>query len=162
MNDRITKMRNLLNKWKKEKFRYEGSRRVFDDEFKQLLIQYHYESNKTISELANEFGLDYAQIAYWKKQFGYEPQGFYVGERVLNDVRSRCLAVKEYVENNKEPDELATKYGVRSKYTIIKWVEKYLHTYQHFIDTLPDGVPWLANEERQVFGSERMRLHHQV
>jgi len=154
MNDRITKMHNLLKKWIRQKYTYNGSLKIFDEAVKKLMVQYHYESGRSISELANEFNLPYSQIAYWKNKYGFERTGFYVGERIINDVRTRCLAVKEYIENSEKPENLAQKYGVRSKYTIMNWVEKYIGTYQHYIDTMPDGVPWIANEERIVYGNE--------
>jgi len=109
--------------------------------------------DRIMIDLAQDFRIPVATLMYWKTKIGKDRTGIFIGSRVMNDVRTRCLAVKEILQDGKEAKDIYEKYGVKHPQTVNRWVERYADTYDYFIDTLPDGVPWIAHEDKLAIGS---------
>ena len=149
----INKAYTRLKKWRRTRVRSVGGKLLFDDEFKELIIEYHYETGQTLNHLAQEFEIPVQTLMYWKNQLGDKRTGIYIGARVMNDVRTRCLAVEEILEHGLKPKDIYQKYGVKSPVTVARWVERYKNVYGFMIASLPDGVPWIAHDEKLAIGS---------
>jgi len=144
----LEKAHKRLKKWRKTKSFYAGSQLRFKPKFKKLLLKYMKESGKSRAEVCKEFGLYQSLVASWEKQYREvaERACYLHGERKINDVRTRSLAVKEHLEDGVDFDCLAKKYGVKHIQTVKSWVEKYKDNYKYYIQCLPDGVPYISRK----------------
>ncbi len=130
--------------------------KVYTDDLKKAIVDYHYKSGKTFTIVAKEIGVHLSQIGVWKKKFGKERTAFVFGDSVRNDVRTKALAVQEYKETKTTQAELATKYNVSSG-TINKWISDYGKNYEELLDTR-DGVPYLVKENKMIAGNKNIEM----
>ncbi len=130
--------------------------RIYTDELKQAVVNYHYKSGKTFTVISKEIGVHLASISMWKKKFGRERTAFVFGNSVRNDVRTKALCVQEYKETKTTQVELGKKYNV-SVGTVNKWIADFSDNYEELLDTR-DGVPYLVKEKKMVFGDKNIEL----
>ena len=144
----LDKAYKRLKKWRKTKSYYAGSQLRFKPKFKKLLVKYMSEANMSRAEASEEFGLYPSLIMAWERKYGEAVLRtcYLHGERKINDVRTRSLAVKEHLEDGVDLDCLAQKYGVKQSQTVKNWVEKYKDNYKYYIRCLPDGVPYISQK----------------
>jgi len=144
--DQIKRAEKRLKRWRKERRRARGNTIIYDDDFKILLVQYMEVTGMSVNEAATEFNLYYSLVDSWRKKYGKYRSCYLHGGRKMNDVRTRCRAVKEYLEDGKSLEYLADKYGVKSPVSIAQWVDKYSKSYVYFMEVMPDGVPFVSNQ----------------
>lgn len=129
-------------------------RRLFTDELKKTIINFHYSSGMSIWKLSFHLDIPNPMLYEWKKVYGEGQTAFLHGRTMRNDVKTRCLAVKEVLDNNIEIETVANIYGV-SPQTIKTWVTKHQNDYSHLIHS-PDGIPYLVKEKKMVYGRENI------
>lgn len=142
----INAIKQLISK---VKTRQDG-RREFPDDLKKMIVQFHYKSGMALTTLALETTIAKEVLSKWKRTYGVDQTAFLHGTKMRNDVRTRCLAVREVLEYNQEPDKVATTYGVTLQ-SINTWINKYRDEYTMLIDS-PDGIPYLIKEKKMVYG----------
>ena len=108
-----------------------------------------------MSTISKHTGITDVTIGYWKKKIGEEMTHVSYGSTTRNDIRTKCLAVRDFRERNISKEHLAERYHV-SKPTITAWINRYSGDYVSHIDSLPDGVTTLAVEERLIFGDSNI------
>ena len=131
----------------------EGGHRAFNDELKQIIIDYHYENNIAPSSLAKELDITPSVVLNWKKKLGKDATAFYFGDSIRHDARTKALAVKEHNDGEK-PKDIAKKYHVTEN-TIYNWIKKYSKNNEDLLN-LPDGVPYLVPEENRIYGMKNI------
>ena len=128
--------------------------RIYSEQFKKMIIKFHYSSGMTITSVATKTGLSTSLVNGWKRLYGYDHTAFTHGTKMRNDVRTKCLAVKEVIENNLKIETAANIYGV-SVQSIKHWLGKYRDEYLSLIDS-PDGIPYIIKEKKMVYGRENI------
>lgn len=134
---------------------YPNGRRIFSDVFCKDMIAFHYTSGCSIEALHKEFKITSEILRSWKRKFGQDQTAYTFGKNVRFDVRTKYLAVKEMIESTIPVAHIAVKYRT-TIVSLAKWKEQYGYRYQELIDVLPDGVPYLVKEEKQVFGKSNI------
>ena len=129
--------------------------RVFTEFFKKEVISYHYNSNTTITTLSESLNISKSTISAWKLRYGNQATGISYKNRVLLDVRTKCLIVKRYLEDGINAKSLANEYNVHYA-SVLQWVRLYTDTYKSHIDNLPDGVPYIVKEEKLIYGDKNV------
>lgn len=134
----------------------------YSDETKQAVLTYHYTSGKRLHAIAvmivNTLALNLSTATLastlnkWKRQLGMQQTAYRYGYTTRNDVRTRCLAIQECIEQGKSQSEIAQKYHVSQK-TISNWMSLYRDTYKEYIEQLPDGVPYIVAERKHIYGN---------
>ena len=130
--------------------------RVFPDELKVDIVEYHYQSGQTLASVAKECNVHFTLIGKWKKKFGRQKTAFVFGDGMRNDLRTKALCVQEHKTTKKTQATLAKEYGV-AQGTINNWIKDYGDTYEDLLDTR-DGVPYLVKETKMVYGDENIRI----
>lgn len=72
------------------------------------------------------------------------------GLSIRIDVGTKCDYVRQYIEENRDAEELGYEIGVTAQ-TIMKWVKQYADNYTELI-ALPNGVPFVMGIDKQVIG----------
>lgn len=132
----------------------EAGKKVYTDDFKEMVIKFHYQSGMHLQTIADKTGINPFNLPRWKRVYGTDQTAFIFGTKIRNDVRTKCLAVREAIEFNVDPIDLATKYRV-SVQSINAWINKYKDSYQNLIDA-PDGIPYIIKEKKMVFGQSNI------
>lgn len=130
--------------------------RIYTDDLKKAVVNYHYLSGKTFTLISQEIGVHLALIGQWKKKFGKEKTGFAYGPTIRNDVRTKALCVQEHIEKTISKKDLAHAYNV-TEGTVHSWIMRYEHNYKELLDTR-DGVPYIVEEKKMVFGNANIEL----
>ena len=130
--------------------------RVYTEDFKKAVIEYHYLSGKKFMTISKEIGIHFSLVSKWKKKYGKERTGFAYGSGIRNDVRTKALCVKEFKEKSISKKDLAHAYNV-GEGTIHAWIGRYGHNYEELLDTR-DGVPYVVEEKDLIFGDKNIEL----
>ena len=133
--------------------------KFYEKDLKEDVISLHYETGRTINSIAVELNIGPPMVAIWKRNYGRQRTVVVYGKGVRNDVRTKALAVQEYV-NGVESSKIAVKYGVTQS-TIYLWINKYESKYQEYLN-LSDGIMVIAPEEKQVFGNKNIEEVEQM
>lgn len=129
----------------------------YSNEYKSSIVKFHYKSGMSITAISEALDIHVSILSNWKRKYGSERTAFVHGQSIRNDLRTKCLAVKELVENKRANKEtLATKYNV-SQQTIQAWYYKFKDNYNDLIDTAIDGIPYLVQESKQIFGNKNIQ-----
>ena len=128
-----------------------GAESKITKEFKHKVVAYHYKSGISITILARGICMAPSAMARWKKEHGTKKTGFIHGRTIRNDVRTKCLAVKDRLETDMTLQQIAMKYNTSTS-TLFGWVSKYKYEYKEYIETIPDGVPYMVKKEKMVYG----------
>lgn len=134
--------------------RHENDAVLYTVEFKEHLIAQHYENNISLSKMARNLTISQSLLSKWKAQYGNERTGYDYGKSIRYDVRTKCLAVKDMVENGKTPYRISQEFKCSSN-TSTGWYSKYKDTYTQYLD-LPDGVPYIVAEHKHVYGNKNI------
>ena len=126
----------------------------FTVDIQEEVIDIHYKSSMTAKRIADIVGVSDVTVGYWKKKVGKEKTHVLYGTTTRNDIRTKCLAVKDYKEDNRSKEHLAEQYHV-GKSTITSWINRYEEKYKKYLE-LPDGVTTIAKDERLVFGDQNI------
>lgn len=103
--------------------------------------------------IAKQCGITQGTVSRWVKNTKQDIKvGFRYGRTIRYDVRTKCIAIKEYVENQVSIDDLAETYNVSGK-TIYNWIKKFGTSYVNYLDA-PSGIATLAHEDRLIYGEE--------
>ena len=149
MNDEQKKALARLKRWRDSKVYYDGVKYVYEEDFKKLVVQYVDKFDVPVSELATELKLYNSLIRAWIEKYDnikLSRTVYLHGSRTINDVKTRCMAVREHLEYKVPVSDLAKKYGVKHDITIKRWIEKYIDTYKYYIENMPDGVPYISRK----------------
>ena len=130
-------------------------RKIFTDSFKKEIIAHHYESGISMLKLSSIINAHNTTIGNWKKKYGFDITGIVHGNTIRHDVRSQCLLVREYINSSTTTADMAIKANVSTS-TFTRWIAKWTDKYQDHIDSLPDGVPYIVKEEKQVYGIDNI------
>jgi len=122
----------------------------FSDTLINLVMKLHY-TGMNASAIERATGISNQQVSKWKREFGTEMTHVAYGTTTRNDVRTKCLAVREFLVDNKTSDYLSKKYHVGTV-TIIAWVKKYEDDYEQWLDA-PDGITTVAKKDRLIYGN---------
>ena len=128
--------------------------RIYTEDFKKAVIEYHYLSGKKFMTISKEIGIHFSLVSKWKKKYGKERTGFAYGSGIRNDVRTKALCVKEFKEKSISKKDLAHAYNV-GEGTIHAWIGRYGHNYKELLDTR-DGVPYIVDEKDLIFGDKNI------
>lgn len=135
----------------------EDNKVQYSDEYKSSIVKFHYKSGMSITAISEALDIHISLLSKWKRKYGSERTAFVHGQSIRNDLRTKCLAVKELVENKRANKEtLATKYNV-SQQTIQAWYYKFKDNYNDLINTAIDGIPYLVQESKQIFGNKNIQ-----
>lgn len=132
----------------------ETGKKLYTDDFKQMVIKFHYQSGMHLQTIADKTEISMFNLPRWKRTYGTDQTAFIFGTKIRNDVRTKCLAVREAIEFNKDQIDLAIKYRV-SVQSINTWINKYKDIYLTLIDA-PDGIPYIVKEKKMVFGQSNI------
>jgi transposase-like protein len=141
----IEKYERRLKELAKETYE-KGGATFYTKKFKRALVRFMEETNMNAVDVALRFKIDYHNVVNWKKKYGGTRDCYMHGYRPLNDVVTRCKAVKEIIEDDAPISYIKKKYGVYSDQTIKNWVDKYRAVYNYYIDVLPPGVPYISQK----------------
>ena len=128
-------------------------------ELKKAVVDYTYKHNlsgRYMAILLTGSATTASTINNWKRKYGTEPVAIVHGRSCRFDVRSKCLFVADYVEGRKTYNQIEKENNIRH-HTLKTWVYKYRKTYKEYISTLPDGVPYVAEEKRIVRGNANIQ-----
>lgn len=131
-----------------------AGRRLFNDEIKKIIIEFHYRTGTSMRQIGAVLDIHQMQICGWKKRMGAGQTAFIHGRAMRHDVRTKCIAVKEIIEDNLKIETAANIYGV-SVQSINTWLSKYREDYAHLVES-PDGIPYLIKEKKMVYGRENI------
>ncbi len=127
--------------------------------FKEKIVAFIYQENmqvSVLSKLLTGHASNFAKtLQTWLRRHGGDVSGFIHGKTVRLDVRSKCLIVKEYLEEGLDANRLSVRHKIPAS-TIFSWIQKYKDTYEEYV-TLPAGVPYIVKEEKQVFGRQNIQ-----
>lgn len=137
-----------------------NGRRNFPETIKQEVIGLHYKSGMSFNQLENYLGITSSVMCKWKRRIGTEQTAFVHGKFIRHDVRTKALAVKDYIDNNISVSDLAKKFNC-SPVTLYAWISKYGHNYSELIDA-PDGIPYIVSENKMVYGDDNVAKIRQV
>jgi len=125
--------------------------------FKSALIAYHFKSGIALRELANKLSIGEQLVYKWKRIYGHDMTGFVHGTRVRYDVRTKCLAIQDELDNGLTPIQVANKYKItRSQY--YAWKVLFKDSYKEHVDNMTDGVPYLVKNQKHVYGEKNIEL----
>jgi transposase-like protein len=133
-----------------------GTGTKYSEKVKKEVIDFKNKHGLTMNKTALLLGIQMSTISYWVKHLNNDRTGFVHGTSLRNDLRTKALAVKEFVEYDKSEETLAHKYDV-SKFTIRNWVSRYAGKYKEYLE-LPEGIATDVSDEKLVIGSENIKL----
>ena len=151
LKSRIESLRKIIAKYKKER----GNQARIPINVIKEALDIHYTYSLSMSKLANGIGVADVTVGYWKRKHGSQQTGVIYGTTTRNDIRTKCIAVKEYVELNVSKEHLAERYHV-GKSTISSWINRYKDEYEKWIDA-PDGITVVAKEDRLIYGDRNIK-----
>ena len=142
-----------------------GRRINLTTELKEDIVSYSRMINGiSVTGLANIIGVSRGTLAKWrmgKQLSGYKEcyndrekeVAFKFGSNQIRfDLRTKCIAVRECLEDGTSKTELARKFKTTTQ-TISTWVGKYRDSYKNYVDA-PDGIPYIVKEENLIYGLE--------
>ena len=130
------------------------ARRMYPEQLKMDIIQYHFDSGRVMASIGNDLGIIPQVMNKWKRVLGKERTVVIHGRGVRNDVRTKAMAVKKFIDGKTAP-ELSKEYNV-APITIYGWVRQYSNKFEEYID-LPDGVTVIAKEEKHIYGNKNIQ-----
>ena len=149
-----------ISEWKKEYDAHAkaaaGGKISLPGILKKEIISIHYETGTGLKALATAAGVSFISLTRWQKEYGQDDEvGFLSGSRLLLDVRTKCLAIRDNVEKSMSTREVAEKYNV-SVATIYSWKTQYKDRYKEYIATLPEGIARVVPSYKLVVGAENI------
>ena len=155
------KKNKVYEKWKIKATEYVKNiskdttkKKVYGEDFIKEFVDMHYRTGLPVNVMERDIGLTYNIAGRWKRKYGKQKTAFVYGKTMRNDVRTKCLAVQEYVERKARIIDLADKYRVTGT-TITNWVAKHKDDYLEWLDA-PDGIATIAKEESIIFGDDNI------
>ncbi len=134
-----------------------GKRLLYTLEFKQGIVALHYKTGRTLFSISKEFDINPAIIYPWKKAFGKDATGYIHGTKIRYDVRTKCLAIQDELDNGLTVIQIANKYKItRQQYA--SWKSKFADRYEEHIEHMTDGIPHLIATKKHVYGSENIEI----
>ena len=129
--------------------------------FKEAVIAYHFSSGMVLREIAGKLNVG-EQLAYrWKRTYGKDMTGYIHGSGVRYDVRTKCLAIQDELENGLGVIQIANKYKItRAQY--YSWKSLFKDEYKVHIENMTDGVPYLVKTNKHVYGSKNIEIVQEV
>lgn len=148
----IATLRNQL----KKNYNEDSKKQEYSPFFKKHFLKVHYRTGISLLKIEKLVGIP-SRVSYgWKREFGKDQTGFIYGHTVRNDVRTKALAVQEYIENKVQVKDLSNKYNVKAQ-TIYQWISIFKDNYKDWLN-IPDGVATIINEDKLVYGSKNIQF----
>jgi transposase-like protein len=129
--------------------------RSYPSELKQTIIDFHYDQGISLHQLGDHIDVDVSNLARWKRILGGQKTAYVNGKGLRYDVRTKALAVRDYVEKNILVQDIAREYEC-SNATVYTWINKYSDKYLEYVDA-PDGIPYIVNEKKIVYGDDNVK-----
>jgi transposase-like protein len=142
------------------KLPYSFNGRNYPMDLKQKIIDFHYDEGVTLSKLGVLINIDTGNLARWKRKLGGQKTAYVHGKRLRYDIRTKALAVRDYIENNVLVQDIAKEYECSTP-TVYIWIHKYRDKYLEYIDA-PDGIPYIIDEKKIVYGDDNVKRIRQV
>ena len=106
-------------------------------DLKEDIINFHYQSGMSITALSRNLKVNSNSLNAWKKLYGTDATGYRWGKTVRYDVRTKCLAIADEIDNGLSTIAIANKYNItRQQYS--SWKHKYKDEYRQHIESLLD------------------------
>ena len=145
-------MKDLMNM--RKEYKVGDVATMYSQDFKDKVIQFHYDTGVSLRIISTTLHLSYDSVAKWKRRTGTERTAYVHGKRMRYDIRTKALAVRDFIENNIQVPDIATEMNV-SKGAVYLWIEKYQDNYNQLIDA-PDGIPYIVAEKKMVYGNDNI------
>ncbi len=126
----------------------------YSDEIKQRAVDLHFKLGTAVTRLSVELGLGISTLTRWMASMKCIDKGHATGQMhgttVRYDIPTKCLIVKQHIEDGVEIHKLAVKYNV-SQAAISTWKTTYKDLYEVYID-LPPGTMIIGKESKRISG----------
>ena len=119
---------------------------------KKETVRLKFQLGVTSRNMDNELGLQYPSTDTWTAKYknSGHASGQLYGETVRYDVPTKCLIVKQHIEDGIPGHVLAREYNV-SQPTIAHWKSQYKNDYDRLIDA-PERTMIIGKEDKCIVG----------